>query len=202
MRCAWIDTPSTSAPRLPGAGSRCGICRARGSAARDQRAGDGERGAGRGVDLGVVVRLHDLCHLEEAAEGPGDLHQQHRADGEVGGDENANTLLLRQGVNGLQFGVRDARCAGDPVNAALDRRSQGGGGHVGNGKVHHHVGSAGLDGRSYICIKGKVSGKLRGGSQVDSTHRDHVGSGTHCRKRLAAHAAGDAMYEHSELTAA
>ena len=88
------------------------------------------------------------------------------------------------------------------VNAALDRRTQGGGGHVGNGKVHHHVGSAGLDGRSDISEKGKVSGKLRGGSQVDSAHRDHVGSGTHCRKRLAAHAAGDAMYEHSELTAA
>ena len=92
-----------------------------------QRTGDGERGAGRSVNLGVVVCLNDLCDLEEAAEGLGDLHQQHRADGEVGGDENANAILLREGVNGLQFGVRDARCAGNPVNAALDRRSQSGG---------------------------------------------------------------------------
>ena len=86
-----------------------------------------------------------------------------------------------EGVDGLQFGVRDARCAGNPVNAALDRRSQGGGGHVGNGKVHHHVGSAGLDGRSYVCEEGKVSGKLRGRAYVDSAHSEHVGSGTHCR---------------------
>ena len=154
------------------------------------------------VHLGVVVRLHDLCDLEEAAQHMRKLYQQDCANREVGRDHHANAVLSGEDVDRLQFGLWDARCAGNPVNAALDRRSQGRGGYIGNGKVHHHVGSAGLDGRSHVCIKGKVSGKLRGRAQVDSAHCEHVGSGTYRPQYLAAHAAGDAVYEHSELTVA
>ena len=49
--------------------------------------GGRHRRAGRRVDLGVVVQLDDLGGLEVRRRDLGEAHHQHRADGEVGGDD-------------------------------------------------------------------------------------------------------------------
>ena len=51
--------------------------------------------AGRGVDLVGVVQLDDLHRLVEAGRLLGEGHHEHRADGEVGRDEDADVAARR-----------------------------------------------------------------------------------------------------------
>ena len=93
--CTWM--PSTSAPRAPGrpvavasgtgpspASRACGCDPSRG------RLG----GAGGRVHLVRVVELDDLGGLVEAGGLLGEVHHQHGADGEVGGDQRRPTSGL------------------------------------------------------------------------------------------------------------
>ena len=64
------------------------------AAGLDHLLGGGLGRAAGGVDLAGVVEFDDLGVVEEARRLAGEVHQQHRADGEVGRDDN--TELARR----------------------------------------------------------------------------------------------------------
>ena len=89
--------PSTSAPRAPGSSwvVASGGARARRPARVGEQGRGAHRGAGRRVDLAGVVQLDHLDRVEEPGGLPGELHGEHGADAEVGGDEDVPRACRR-----------------------------------------------------------------------------------------------------------
>ena len=91
-----------------------------GAGRRDEagRAGGGARGR---VDLGRVVQLDDLDRLVEPRRLLGEPHHEDRADGEVGGDEDADPGVLGERLTQRrQPRLVPAGGADDDVHALLD----------------------------------------------------------------------------------
>src|SRR5690606_36942356 len=104
-------------------------------------------GAGRRVHLLRVVRLDDLDGLEERRRLLREVHHQHRADAEVGGDEDvARRVVGQPGADRVDAGRVEAGGADHDVQAALDAPLD---------VVHH---DAGL---------GEVDDDLRGGQRLE-----------------------------------
>src|SRR6478735_5022128 len=100
------------------------------------------RGAGRGVGLVGVVQLDDLDRLEERRGLRGEAHHQDRADGEVGGDQHADTRGVGEpGLELVEPGLVEAGRADDGVDAVLDAEAQVVHHDVGVGEVHDHLGA-------------------------------------------------------------
>ena len=98
----------------------------------EQRRG-AHRGAGRRVDLARVVQLDHLDGVEEPRGLAGELHGQHRADAEVGGDEHVPGALGEPAADACRAARRRSRwcrrrrrCRGRGRTARCPARRRGG----------------------------------------------------------------------------
>ena len=142
------------------------------------------RGAGRGVGLVGVVQLDDLDRLEERGGLRGEAHHQDRADGEVGGDQHADTRRVGEpGLELVEPGLVEAGRADDGVDAVLDAEAQVVHHHVGVGEVHDHLGArpgellevvAGVDRGHQLGVGGRLDGTadLRADLAAGAQHAD------------------------------
>ena len=142
---------------------QCGAGRIghRPQAGRAPRLGDQGRrtpgGAGRGVGLVGVVQLDDLDRLVERGGLGGEPHHQDRADGEVGGDQDAGARArVEPAPQPVQPLVVEAGGADDGVDAVPDAELQVVHHHVGVGEVDDDLG-AGVDQRRRGVVDSPVS---------------------------------------------
>ena len=117
----------------------------------------GDRGAGRGVLLAVVVHLDDLDVGEELAGNLGELHHEDGAGGEVRGKEELAALVRVLQSEGLHVLTGNTGGAHNGVRTmgqhALDIGKHG----TRLGEVDHDVGSGGVNERTQIIGAGKIT---------------------------------------------
>ena len=77
------------------------------------------RGAGRRVDLGVVVQLDDLSRLEVRRGQLGEAHHEHRPDREVRRDHRVGVRALESRSQPVELVLGEARRADDRVHAVV-----------------------------------------------------------------------------------
>ena len=139
-RTACTRTPSTSAPRAPsrpvevasGIGASPASRRAAATSSAVRR-----DGAARRVGLVGVVQLDDLDRLVEGRGCGGEAHHQHRADREVGRDQDPDPRGVGQRLaERVEPLVVEAGRADHAVQAVADAPAQ---------VVHHHVGMGEVD---------------------------------------------------------
>ena len=135
--------PSTSAPRAPSRPVRGGVGH---RAAAGLAAGGGDQlrrtpgGAGGRVGLVGVVQLDDLDRLVERRGLGGEAHHQHRADGEVGGDQHAGARARRRASRAASSSRSSSKPV-VPTTAWMPCAMQN------SQVVHHHVGVGEVDDR-------------------------------------------------------
>ena len=153
----------------------------------------GDRGAGRGVLLAVVVHLDDLDVREELAGNLGKLHHEDGAGGEVRGKEELAALVCVLQGEGLHVLTDNAGRAHNGVHTmgkhALDVGEHG----ARLGEVDHDVGSGGVDERAQIVGAGKITvgagHKLPGAMGIEAADKLEVLSCGHSIDDAGAHAA-------------
>lgn len=144
------------------------------------RLGDQVRRAGRRsrwrVRLERVVQFDDLRGLEEARRLTGERHRQHRADREVGGDENRHVGLGGEpGPNLIESFVGEARGAHDRVDARPDEELEVVHHHAGMGEVDDDLGLAlGEQGQRITCVHARSEGQVFGRLDRTDDRRAHL----------------------------
>ena len=149
--------------------------------------GGGRRSARRGVDLAVVMDLHDLGRLEPRRCHLGEAHHENGTDGEVGSHQ---AVAGREGSpKVVQVVVTQATGADDDVYAGRGQDRQVGPAGLGHREVHDHV-DTGVEQVPYVGHQGH-SGDLRPGSRrVGCGGQDHPLGGRDRSGHHTAHAAG------------
>ena len=117
-----VDVRAARAGQLLGGGVRRRT--ESGVPARLREQGRGaDRGAGRGVDLPGVVQLDHLDRLEEPRGLAGELHGEHGADAEVGGDEHVPGALGEPAADRVEPGGVEPAGADDGGDAVVEREA-------------------------------------------------------------------------------
>lgn len=144
------------------------------------RLGGVRRRAGGSIELVRVVHLDDLNGLEVGRSLVSEAHEQHRTQGEVGGDDHAHARMLGQeGAHLVEAPLVESRGADDHMDPARDAVTQCRHHGVGGREVHRD-----LDSRHLESVQGIVD--VEGGGQVQVVGR--IDRPHH----LAAHASGRA----------
>ena len=161
----------------------------------DHAARGGDRRARWRVDLLVVVQLDDLRRLEEARGDLRHVHHQHRADGEVRGDQSAELPLRASLREILDERLRQTRRADDEAHAALERHIGEDGGPGGVREVDDDVGLRLFErGRGVRYQRDRAAGwereQRRRGQPIDDADGSEGRIGVHGVDDCAAHLAG------------
>ena len=160
---------------------------------RGHALGRAHRGAGRRVDLAVVVELDDLGRLEPRRRQLGEAHHEHGADGEVGGDEAGALGELAPRCAARSASVKPVvpTTAWRPCSAAKARLLARG---VGDGEVDDHLGAGlhqRLGGGRHLEVRVDVGDPAQvdaGVQRVDRGDELEVGVGLDGLAHGAAHA--------------
>ena len=183
-------TPPSSPPRVPGTVCTSASTRSKGSPrALDHLLGSRLGGAAGGVDLAGVVELDDLGVVEEARGLAGEVHQQHRADGEVGRDDDAEFARRCLLAEFVEEGGGEAGGADDEANAPFEgglRKDRGPGGV---GEIDDDLGLVGVEGGASLAVEGQALAGIAFAEGVDEGEGFGGGIGGGGEGHLAAHAA-------------
>ena len=128
-------------------------------------------GARGGFGLHVVVQLDDLHVGKEPGRLGREAHHQHRADGEIGGDQPAQLPLPAHRLKLFDFLRPEPRRPDDRVRPGGNDRFGVGESGVGMGEINHHPGAGGGDRAGQVVAEIDLPHQVEIGVRADGFHQ-------------------------------